>query len=64
MEAAFNFWRSSGHPQCYFSTIVLATGADTFWGVGIGCFGAGFPLLTLGLLQHKKIKEHNEAGSL
>ena len=47
-----------------FSTIMLATGSDAFWGVGIGCFGAGFSLLTLGLLQYEKIKEHNEAGSL
>ena len=47
-----------------FLTIMLAIGSDAFFGVGIGCFGAGFPLLTLGLLQHKKIKEDNEAGSL
>jgi hypothetical protein len=47
-----------------FSTIMLATGSDAFWGVGIGCFGAGFPLLTLGLLQYKKFREQNDAGSL
>lgn len=37
-----------------FSTIMLSTGSDTLWGVGVGCFGAGISLLTLGLLQYKK----------
>ncbi len=40
-----------------FSAIMLATGSDAFWGVGVGCFGAGISLLTVGLSQYRKFRE-------
>lgn len=47
-----------------FSTIMLATESDAFWGVGVGCLGAGLPLLVVGLLQYKKFQAQNNAKTL